>query len=83
MTMGQSHPWILNKVKKIKQEWSLPEPMVELFEKIEEGVDLYESTNTPTSWRRVVNISYLLIHITGGTEKYCDKWEDMQVRQYN
>ena len=83
MTMGQSHPWILNKVKKIKQEWSLPEPMVELFEKIEEGVEFSEATNDPLPGGKVVNIAYLPILRNGGTEKVCEKWEDMMVGQNN
>ena len=33
--------------KKIKQKWSLLDPMVDLVKKIEEGVELVEATNTP------------------------------------
>ena len=46
---------------KMKQEWSLLEPMVNLFEKIEEGVDFAEAAKTPIPGGEVVNISYLLI----------------------
>ena len=64
--------------QKMKQEWSLLDPMVDLFEKIEEGVDFAEATNTPIPGRKVVNIAYLLILRTGGTEKTCEQWEEMQ-----
>ena len=33
--------------QKMKQEWSLLYPMVELFEQIEEGVEFAEAANTP------------------------------------
>ena len=33
--------------QKIKQEWSLLDPMVDLFEQIEEGVDFSKADNTP------------------------------------
>ena len=81
MNMGQYHPWILNNVKKIKQEWSLLEPMVDLFQKIEEGEEFYEATNNPLPGGKVVNIEYLLILRNGGTEKFCEKWKDMIVGQ--
>ena len=32
----------------MKQEWSFLDPMVDLFEKIEEGVQFTEGENTPT-----------------------------------
>ena len=32
--------------QKTKQEWSLLDPMVDLFEQIEVGVDFTEATNT-------------------------------------
>ena len=47
--------------QKIKQEWSLLDPMVDLFEKIEEGVEFAEASNIPTPGGKVVNIAYLLI----------------------
>ena len=53
--------------------------MVDLFEKIEEGVEFAEAANTPIPGGKVVNIVYLLIIRTGGTEKACKQWEDMQV----
>ena len=53
--------------------------MVELFEQIEEGVDLAEAANTPIPGGKVVNVAYLLILSTGGIEKACEQWEDMQV----
>ena len=64
---------------KMKQEWSLLDQIVDLFEKIEEGVEFAEAANTPISGGKVVNFSYLLILRTGGTEKACEQWEDMQV----
>ena len=51
--------------------------MVDLFEKIEEGEEFNKAASIPIKGVKVVNIPYLLILITGGTEKYCDKWEDM------
>ena len=50
----------------MKQEWSILDPMVDLFKKIEEGVEFEEATNTPIPGGKLVNISYLLILITGG-----------------
>ena len=52
---------------------------MELFEQIEEGVDFLETAKTPIPGGKVVNISYLLILKTGGMEKTCEQWEDMQV----
>ena len=63
----------------MKQECSLLDPIVEIFEQIEEGVEFVEAANTPISGRKVVNIAYLLILRTGGMEKACEQWEDMQV----
>ena len=63
----------------MKKEWSLLDPMVELYEKIEEGVGFAEAANTPTPGGEVVNITYLLIIRTGGMEKSFEHWEDMQV----
>ena len=57
--------------------------MMDLFEKIEEGVEFAESANTPIPGGKVVNITYLLILRTGGTEKACEQWEDMQVELKN
>ena len=45
--------------------------MVDLFEKIEEGVDFAEAANTPIPGGKVVNITYLLIISTGGMERSC------------
>ena len=59
---------------KMKQEWSLLEPMVDLCEKIEEGVDFTEAAKTPTPGGNVVNIAYLVILRTGGMEKACEQW---------
>ena len=42
-------------------------------------MELAESTNTPIPGGKVVNIAYLLILSTGGMEKSCKQWEDMQV----
>ena len=53
--------------------------MVDLFEKIEEGVEFSEAANTPTSGGKVVNIAFLMILRTGGMEKFCEQWKDMQV----
>ena len=53
--------------------------MVDLFEKIEEGVEFSEDANNPIPGGKVVNIVYPLILRTGGTEKACEQWEDMQV----
>ena len=63
----------------MNQEWSLLDPMVDLFEKIEEGAEFSEAANTPIPGGKVVNIVYLLILRTGGMEKSCGQWEDMQV----
>ena len=65
--------------QKTKQEGLLLDPMVDLFEKIEEGVEFTEAANTPIPGGKVVNIAYLLILRTGGMEKDCEQWEDMQV----
>ena len=66
MIMGQSRPWTLKKVKKMKQEWSILDPMVDLFEKIEEVVKFAEAANTPIPGGEVVNISNLLMLRTRG-----------------
>ena len=50
----------------MKQEWSLLDPMVDLFKLIEEGVDFAEAANTPIPGGKVFNIAYLLIVRTGG-----------------
>ena len=55
--------------QKMKQKWSLLDPMVALLEKIEEGVEFEEAANTPIPGGKVVKIAYLLILRTGGTEK--------------
>ena len=51
--------------KKMKQEWSILDPMVNLFEKIEEVVEFSEAANTPIPGGKVINIAYLLIFSTG------------------
>ena len=53
--------------------------MVDLFEQIEEGVEYEEAANTPIPGGKVVNIAYLKIRRTGGTEKVCEQWEYIQV----
>ena len=53
--------------------------MVDLFEKIEEGVDFSEVANTPILGGKVFNIAYLLILRTGGMEKACEQLEYMHV----
>ena len=52
--------------QKMKQEWSLLDPMVDLFEQIEEGVEFTEAANTPIPGGKVVNIAYQLILRTLG-----------------
>ena len=51
--------------QKIKQEWYLLDSMVDLFEKIEEGVEFVEAVNIPIPRGGVVNIAYLLNLRTG------------------
>ena len=58
--------------QKTKQEWSLLDPMVELFEKTEEGAEFAEAANTPIPRGKVFDIAYLLILRTGGIEKSCE-----------
>ena len=53
--------------------------MVDLFEKIEEGVEFSEAASIPIPGEKVVNMVYLMILRTGGMEKSCEQWEDMQV----
>ena len=65
--------------QKMNQEWSLLDPIVDRFEQIEEVVEFAEAANTPIPEEKVFNIVYLLILRTGGMEKSCEKWEDMQV----
>ena len=68
----------------MKQEWYLLDPMVDLFEKIEEGVEFAEAENTPfLGGGGVVSITYLLILRTGSKGKAREKWEEMQVGQKN
>ena len=62
---------IEDREQKMKQEWSLLEPIMDLFEQIEEGVDFEEAANTPIPGGEVVNIAYLMILMTGGVEKSC------------
>ena len=42
-------------------------------------MEFAESANTPISEGKVVNIAYLVILRTGGMEKSCEYWKDMQV----
>ena len=65
--------------QKINQEWSVLDQMVDLFKQVEEGLEFSETTNTPIPGGKEVNIVYLLILRTGGMEKSCEQWEDMQV----
>ena len=55
--------------QKLRQEWSLLDPIVDLFEKIEEVAEFAEAANTPIPGGNVVNIAYLLILRTGWMEK--------------
>ena len=57
----------------MKQEWSLLDPMMDLFEKIEEVVEFVEAENTPIPGLKVVNVKYLLTLRTGGMEKSCEQ----------
>ena len=52
--------------QKMKQEWSLLDPIMDIFEQIEEGVEFAEAANTPIPEGKVVNIAYLLILRTSG-----------------
>ena len=63
----------------MKQEWLLLDPMMELFEKIEEVVEFKEAANTPIPVGKVFNIAYLMTLRTGRMGKSCEQWEDMQV----
>ena len=58
----------------MNQEWSLLDPMLDLYEQIEEGVDFAEANNTPITGVKVVNIAYLLILRTGGIGKTYEQW---------
>ena len=51
--------------QKMKQEWSLLDQMVDLFEQIEEEKEFLEVSNTATPGGKVLSISYLLILRTG------------------
>ena len=42
--------------QKMKQEWSLLDPIMDLFEQIEEGVEFAEAANTPIPGGKVVNM---------------------------
>ena len=54
--------------QKMRKKWSLLDPIVDLFEKIEEVVDFVEATNNPIPGGKVVNIAYLIIFRVGGME---------------
>ena len=43
--------------KKMKQEWLLLDPTVDLFEKIEEGVEFVEAASNPIPGDKVVDIA--------------------------
>ena len=58
--------YIENSEQKMKQPWSLLDPMVDLFEQIEEGVEFVEAANNPIPGGKVVSIAYILILRTGG-----------------
>ena len=60
--------------QKMKQEWSLLDQMVDLFEQIEEEKEFSEVSNTATPGGKVLSISYLLILRTRWIEKSCNKW---------
>ena len=55
--------------KKMKQELLFLDPLVDLFEKIDEGVEFVEAASTPTPGGKVVNIAYLKILRIRGMEK--------------
>ena len=61
----------------MKQELYLLDPMVDLFEQIDEWVEFIEDDNTPIPEGKLVNIYYLLILSTGGMEKACEQWKEM------
>ena len=52
---------------------------MDLFEKIEEGVEFSEASNTPIPVGKVVNIAFLLILRTGVMGKACEQLEDIKV----
>ena len=62
----------------MKEEWSLLDPMVDLFEKIKEGVDFEESANIPIPGGKVVNTAYLLIlsTVVGGPAQFWEKFKN-------
>ena len=65
--------YIEDNEQKIKKEWLLLDPMVDIFEQNEERVEFAEAAYTPISGGKVVNIAYLLILRIGGMEKSCEK----------
>ena len=50
----------------MKQEWSLLDPMVNIFEQIDSVVEFAEAANTPIPGGKLVNTAYLLILRTRG-----------------
>ena len=52
----------------MKQEWSLLDPMVNIFEQIDSVVEFAEAANTPIPGGKLVNTAYLLILRTRGME---------------
>ena len=48
----------------MKQEWSLLYSIIDLFEKIEEGLEFSEAANNPIPGGKVVNFAYILILVT-------------------
>ena len=67
--------------QKTKQEESLLNPIVDLFEKIAEGVQFAQAETTTIPAGALGEISYLLILNTRGMEKACDQWEEIPVGQ--
>ena len=64
---GTISPMVIEEIQhKIKKEWSLLDPMVDLFEKIEEGLEFSEAANTSIPVVKVVNVAYLLTLRIGG-----------------
>ena len=53
--------------------------MVDILGQIEKGVEFSEPANTPIPGEKVYIIDYLQILRTGGMEKSCEQWKEMQV----
>ena len=63
--------------QKMKQEWSLLDPMVDIFEQIEKWVKFVEASNTTIPGGGVASIAYPLIFNTVGMENACEQLEDI------